>query len=64
MGLHRVGHDWHDLAAAAAVQDGKNIKGIQEENLEQKSLYVYIIHVKEFEHREAGMAFNQENCPK
>ena len=28
MGLQRVGHDWHDLAAAVAVQYGQNIKGI------------------------------------
>ena len=27
MGLHRVGHDWSDLAAAAAAEDLRHLKG-------------------------------------
>ena len=34
MGSHRVGHDWSDLAAAAAIQENKRISNwIKEQDL-------------------------------
>ena len=67
MGSHRVGHDWSDLAAAAATDVGNLISGSSA--FSKLSLYIWNFSVcvllkpilKDFEHYLTSM-WNEHNC--